>query len=71
MALPFTLHAVYFLWDSHVKIVVLAVETGQTRCFITAEMAVAGFVLTGEDRHLVQNSSSPVFSLLLESSPHF
>lgn len=63
MAVAFTLHAVYFLWDSHMKIAVLAIETGQTRCFIAAEMGVAGFVLTGEGRHLVQNGSSPPFSL--------
>lgn len=45
------------------SIVVLAVEKGQTRCFIAAEMGVAGFVLTGEGRHLVQNGSSLQFSL--------
>lgn len=32
MAVAFTLHAVYFWWDIHMGIAVLAVETGQTRC---------------------------------------
>lgn len=52
------------------KRVVLAVETGQTKCFRAAEMGVAGFVLTGEGRYLVQNESS-VFSFVLISTPHF
>lgn len=43
MAVAFTLRAAYFLWDSHMKVVVSALETGTTRCFIAAEMGVAGF----------------------------
>lgn len=69
MAVVFTLHAVYFLWDGHMKIVVLAAEAGQTRCFIAAEVGVAGFALTGEGRHLVQNGSPLPFLFATSKYP--
>lgn len=66
MAVAFTLCEVYFLWDSHMKIGVSAVEADETSCFIAAEIGIASFIASGEGRHLVQNGSLFPFSLCYE-----